>query len=89
MNVEKNIKITNNTELEDLLNTEIKKKLNLPPLIYLKVFIHQTPMLALYDPGSNVTILAYDMLKKLPITFKTISGEAKFIGVALVKLTIF
>lgn len=70
----------------------------MPPLITLKVKIQNTEASDLYDHGSNITIMLYDSLKKKftktqfkkkPLTFKTMSGEAKFVGLAMIKLKIF
>ena len=90
--------MVNSTELEDLLNREPDtKKLNLPQLIDLEVIANNIELKGLYDPGSNITILTYRALKKIPntklkkqqITFKTMSGGATFEGITRIKLKIF
>ena len=97
-NNEKSIKIANKTELEELMNNEIEsKKLNLPPLITLKVNVEDTPATGLYDPGANITMLPLHFFRKLntkmytskPLTFRTMSGEDKIKGIAYAKIKIF
>ncbi len=93
-----NIKISNNTELEESLNSETnQKKLSLPPLITLKVKIEDFDATGLYDPGANISMVSATYLAKLDkkITnknkyiFRTMSGEAKQKGIIFLKLKIF
>jgi hypothetical protein len=63
----------------------------------LDVEINNNKAKAMYDTGSNTTILAYNSLNKFkhvqfkmkPLAFKTMTGEATFLGIALIKLKIF
>ena len=66
------------------------------PLIYINVKIDNLSAKALYDPGSNVTVLMYHTLERFKIElneknfrYRTMSGTSNFIGTATINLKIF